>query len=221
MKQDEIAWFSKMTEEEIENSVNLPFVDTWNGGILADVGAILYLLPPAPAVVLDVGVGGGWSSWFYAKAGYTVTGIDISPDWVRLVKKRWKHPNLSYLCADFESLSCQYGAIVMHDTLHHADDPLVWVKKAYELLVPGGVLITCEPGSNHPDDPNTRAAVERLGVNENAMGVMRVKDLGERAGFSKTDIFPSAKQMMYLAYIEGVELNNVYRMDTGIVRLTK
>ena len=59
MKQDEIAWFSKMTEEEIENSVNLPFVDKWKGGILADVGAILYLLPPAPAVVLDVGVGGG------------------------------------------------------------------------------------------------------------------------------------------------------------------
>lgn len=221
MKEDEMDWFSKMTEDEIENSINLPFVDTWCGGILADIGAILYLLPKKPCTLLDVGVGGGWSSWFYAKAGYDVTGIDISQDWISLISKRWKNPNLKYKCVDFESLEGEFGAIVMHDTLHHADDPQVWINKAYDLLPKKGVLITCEPGSTHSQQPDSIAASERFGVNENDMGVQKVKEMAKRAGFRDIRLYPSAKQAMYLMYIGAHPVYKVYEMDTGLVRLEK
>jgi 2-polyprenyl-3-methyl-5-hydroxy-6-metoxy-1,4-benzoquinol methylase len=68
--------------------LNKPFSDPRCHEYLMDAAQIMNFLPPAPAKVLDVGVGSGWTSELFAKAGYEVTGIDISPDMIALAKRR-------------------------------------------------------------------------------------------------------------------------------------
>jgi protein-L-isoaspartate O-methyltransferase len=49
--------------------LNKRFSDPRCHEYLTDVAQIMGLLPPAPAKVLDVGVGSGWTSELFARAG--------------------------------------------------------------------------------------------------------------------------------------------------------
>ena len=43
---------------------------------------------PMQSRILDVGCGPGWTSYFLAKLGHQVVGVDISPDLVKYARKR-------------------------------------------------------------------------------------------------------------------------------------
>lgn len=58
--------------------------DTWS---LAMVERFVQLLPKR-ARVLDVGCGPGWEARRFSRAGFRVTGIDISPKLIALAKRR-------------------------------------------------------------------------------------------------------------------------------------
>lgn len=223
MNEIEASTYKKMSPKEREQSRHTPFTDPWVGGMLADIGAMIYLLPKPTCKVLDVGVASGWSSWMYAMAGYDVIGIDLSYDWIRVAKRQWKLPNLSYWVADYvtDTISRDIGAITMHDTLHHAEDEQQWLQRAYDLLPEGGVLLTCEPGTGHSTSQNTIDSVKKYGTIEKDMPITYIAKMGYEIGFSDVTCYPSAKQAMYLMYLGMVRVDNVYNMDTGIVRLVK
>jgi SAM-dependent methyltransferase len=46
------------------------------------------LLLPAGSRILDVGCGSGWLSEYFARLGYVVKGIDISPDLIQMSRER-------------------------------------------------------------------------------------------------------------------------------------
>src|SRR5216684_4531756 len=52
----------------------------------ANIAAALAL--PAGARILDVGCGSGWLCEYFARFGYQVTGIDISPDLIEMARER-------------------------------------------------------------------------------------------------------------------------------------
>lgn len=221
----EQEWYSNYTPEEKINAERFPFNDEWRGGLLADMGAILYLLSPhnVNLSILDVGTGTGWTSWFLAKSGHTVLGIDFSKDWIKFAKRLFKHPNLTYKHADYETYKFDqlFDAIVMHDTLHHAPDEYKWIERAYSLLKDGGILITSEPGTGHAANPETQKVVERFHVTEKDMPVGYIIEMGKKAGFKHAIGYPSAKQLMLLVYLLRYECTYAYRTDTGMVKLIK
>ena len=49
--------------------------------------AVALALPPR-ARILDVGCGSGWLCEYFARFGYDVTGIDISPDLIEMARER-------------------------------------------------------------------------------------------------------------------------------------
>lgn len=222
---EEKEWYSKHTLEEKADLEQFPFKDQWRGGLLGDAGAILYILSPynVNLSILDVGVGTGWLSWILAMSGHTVLGIDFSKDWINLSKRRFKHPNLTYKCVNYETYKFDhlFDAIVMHDALHHAPDEYKWIKRAYNLLKDGGVLVTSEPGTGHAANPETKKVVDRFHVTEKDMPVGYIVEMGQKAGFKDAIGYPSAKFVMELMYLRRYECTYAYKCDTGMVKLIK
>lgn len=81
-KQGEKEYLKNLGEDGRKHSISKPFSDNNCGGYLAEISAIITLLPKSPAKLLDLGCGAGWTSCFFAKVGYDVLGQDISGDMI-------------------------------------------------------------------------------------------------------------------------------------------
>ena len=157
-----------------------------------DAAQIMSFLPPVPAKVLDVGVGSGWTSELFAKAGYEVTGIDISPDMIALAKRR--DCSAQFLVSDYEvgPIHGKFDAAVIYDALHHADNEYLVIKNVFDALVPGGIFITIEPGRGHSTATYSLDAVAKFGTTEKDMPYSLQKKHMVRAGFSSVSQHPRA-----------------------------
>jgi 2-polyprenyl-3-methyl-5-hydroxy-6-metoxy-1,4-benzoquinol methylase len=164
--------------------LNKPFSDPRCHEYLMDVAQIMSFLPPAPAKVLDVGVGSGWTSELFAKAGYEVTGIDISPDMIALARRR--NSNARFFVSDYEvgQIAGRFEAAVIYDALHHAENEDLVIKNIFNALVPGGVLITIEPGRGHSTSGSSISAVQQYGTTEKDMPYKLQSRHMANAGFS-------------------------------------
>ncbi len=167
----------------------------YTGIILMQVGAIISLLPPSPAKILELGCGAGWLSRWLAIGKYNVTGVDISKEAIELanhLKNKEALNNLQYINSDYETLSLneEYDIAIFFSSLHHASDEKQAIKKAYEALKKGGILITFEPGKGHTEAEHTKNEVNRYGVTEKDMPPNYIVELGEKIGFEKAEIYP-------------------------------
>jgi SAM-dependent methyltransferase len=108
---------------------------------------------PGARTLLDVGCGTGVHAAAFARAGFSVTGVDVEPEFVRLARER--RPDLPFVEADMRTLELPdrydvvtslFGVIGYARTpegLHQA------ISRMAEHLAPGGVLVVepwFEPG---------------------------------------------------------------------------
>ena len=113
-----------------------------------------YLLKTGEKMV-DVGCGSGWLSYFYAKLGMEVLGVDISQEQINAanrIKKQGVPSKLSFVCADLVSWDsaayiAYFDCAFVNAFLHHL--PEVELKltldKIAEILKPGGRAYFYEP----------------------------------------------------------------------------
>jgi SAM-dependent methyltransferase len=116
--------------DELERPGDLPLRET-----------LRYLersLPPAPARVLEVGCGDGAVARALAAAAYEVTGLDEAIEG-RGGAPRWVEAD--FLFYEGEE---RYDAIVFTRSLHHMSPASAAVRRAHDLLVPGGLVIAEE-----------------------------------------------------------------------------
>lgn len=107
-------------------------------GEILDVGGIR-----AGISVLDVACGTGVLFPDYlARNAASVTGIDISPEMVRLASEKNSDPRVSVLLGDAETmeLSGAYDAIMIYNAFPHFPDPKRLLKNLLPRLAPGGRL---------------------------------------------------------------------------------
>ena len=159
-----------------------------------DLGPIFYLLPPPPAKLLDFGVGTGWTSVFFAKRGYDVTGQDIAEDMIALAdmnKERYGVSNLQFKICDYEKLdlSNEFDCAVFYDCLHHSVDEEKALAAAYRALKPGGICITVEPGEGHGKTEESKRRMQLYGVTERDMPPGKIIKAGQKAGFHTFKIY--------------------------------
>jgi SAM-dependent methyltransferase len=167
--------------------LNKPFSDPRCYEYLIDVAQILALLPSAPRKLLDVGVGSGWTSELFAKAGYQVLGLDISGDMIDLARQR--NCSAEFMVSDYEvgPIPGKFDVAVIYDALHHADNERLVIKNVFEALSDEGVLITVEPGEGHSKTADSIQAMEKYGTSEKDMPFHHQRTLMMEVGFGSME----------------------------------
>ncbi|MFX1282112.1 MAG: class I SAM-dependent methyltransferase [Promethearchaeota archaeon] len=159
------------------------------------IGAIITLLPPLPAKLVDLGCGTGWISIFFAKRGYQVTGTDISEDMIYYTnqnRNKEKKDNLTFTASDFENMDFknEYDCAVFYDALHHAEDEKAALRMTYKALKPSGFRIISEPGKGHSKRAKSIRTTEKYNVTEKDMPLSKIIKTGKEAGFKKFKVHP-------------------------------
>lgn len=204
-KAGEVAYIDTVTrvdnvrrEDFVRYLAEKPFSDGDAAGYLEDVAQMLGLLPPKPARILDLGTGSGWTSEFYARCGYEVVGLDISPEMIEIARHRIAPGlELSFAVSDYEEpASCGlFDAVTVYDALHHAIDESLAIRQAYDALKPGGWFLCLEPGRGHSQTEESVSVMKKYGTTEKDMPYDHVRELLERQGFSNVEQFLRVRQM--------------------------
>jgi SAM-dependent methyltransferase len=246
-KQGEIEYFSNLDEGEKRHAAGMPFSDVGCGSFLMEIGAVMGLLPPVPARLLDMGCGTGWTSRFFARRGYEVVGVDIAPDMIRTATSLTECEglaNLRFAVGDYETFrpDGEFDCAVFYSSLHHAINEEDALRTVYQALRPQGICVIAEPGKGHAGMPYSQRAVERCNVTERDMPPGRVRVVAKKIGFRKFQAFPHAFDIHTIIYpgrrrfgwlarprwlvnmLNAIRLvrTTVFRLQsTGIVRIVK
>jgi hypothetical protein len=101
------------------------------------------------------------------------------------------------LVADFEvgTIPGEFDAAVVYDALHHADSEAAVIKNIFNAPVPGGMLITIEPGRGHSTSQNSIATVTQYGTTEKDMPYSLQKQIMKSVGFESVRQYPRASSL--------------------------
>lgn len=98
--------------------------------------------------VLDVGFGPGQHLYHLQRLGAQVHGIDLDPDAVAFVRERLGIDTVRQLNFFDLDMSERYDLILLHDLIEHPLRPLDILRRARELLHPGGLMSIWTPNAS-------------------------------------------------------------------------
>jgi 2-polyprenyl-3-methyl-5-hydroxy-6-metoxy-1,4-benzoquinol methylase/glycosyltransferase involved in cell wall biosynthesis len=154
---------------------------------------------PAGAKILDVGCGSGWLSEYFARLGYQVKGVDISPDLIEMSRERTAR--VPYGVDHQTPLSCEFAVhdielaaldekfdlVICYDSLHHFQDERAVMRHLAAMLEVGGLLFILE-GQKPDDDSGTaeelRSVMREFGTLESPFSADYLRTLVSEHGFA-------------------------------------
>ncbi len=98
---------------------------------------------PRSIKILDVGCGAGFLSNALAQKSFSVTGVDLSPESLKVARKYDSTKTVQYLDGDATLLpfeSGQFDVVTALDLLEHVENPEAVIKEAGRVLKPGGLF---------------------------------------------------------------------------------
>ncbi len=165
------------------------------------------------AEILDVGCGPGWLSELLTRCGYSVTGIDISPDMIEIARERiaalGEIGEGIEAQAEFHAMpvrelpwSARFDAAILYDTMHHFDNEVETLEAIRRALVPGGQLFIHEgvlPPKGSPGERSLIEEMQRYGTLESPFDPEYLQQVVERAGFVEVRRFAEVDELVDLA----------------------
>ena len=163
------------------------------------------------AQVLDVGCGPGWLSEFLARCGYSVTGVDVSEDMVRIARERIaaiEEPVGAGIdaLAEFHAMpvlklpwTARFDAAILYDAMHHFDDEVETLRVIRRTLVPGGRIFIHEGVRPEPDSQGEQeliAEMEQYGTLESPFDPAYLVDVVGEAGFTQVTRFAAVDDLL-------------------------
>jgi 2-polyprenyl-3-methyl-5-hydroxy-6-metoxy-1,4-benzoquinol methylase len=154
---------------------------------------------PAGARILDAACGSGWLSEYFARLGYDVTGIDLSPDLVEISRERIRvlppttDPQTPIRCRflvhdlELSALAEKFDAIVCYDAMHHLEDARSAIRHLAAMLPLGGLLFILEGNRPVPGSQGEAELLEvmrKFGTLESAFDRSYLGELLDGAGFA-------------------------------------
>lgn len=99
--------------------------------------------------VLDVGCGAGLLAEPLARLGGKVTGLDASPEVIRVARDHAAATGLEidYRAGDVQELAGEFDLVTAMEVVEHVADPGLFVEALAKRLAPGGLLIMSTPNA--------------------------------------------------------------------------
>lgn len=117
------------------------------GDHLISIGSVIrsLQLPSRRCKVLELGAGWGNLTLALAQMGHDVTAVDVSPNFVALLKERSSQlgAGVNVLQADYAgavALAERFDAVVFFESFHHSTDHLGLLSDLHRVVAPGGCL---------------------------------------------------------------------------------
>ncbi len=154
---------------------------------------------PAGSRILDVGCGSGWMSEYFARLGYEVTGIDISPDLIEMSRDRLArvpfdvdHETIlrcTFAVQDIEAapLPETFDAVLCYDSLHHFEDENAVMRHLSAMLPIGGVLFILEgerPPAGSATEEELYGVMTEYGTLESPFDYGHLRQILDEHGFA-------------------------------------
>ena len=166
------------------------------------VDVLAGLLQPENADLLEIGCGHGEVLLEARKRGFRVSGVEISAHAAAIANARLGTPAASVGTIDTLSLPRdRFGAVLAADVIEHVRDPVGWLMRIHELLIPNGILLLITPSLDSWTRRFLRSRwmeykVEHLYY----FSATSIRLLLERCGFDEIRVSPSRK-VLTLDYI--------------------
>jgi SAM-dependent methyltransferase len=112
--------------------------------------ALTMLVKERPsAKILEIGSGLGYLTYALNKAGYNVTGMDVSQTAVNQARENFGD---YYICKELFEYSGGspelFDVVILTEVIEHVSDPLEFIKAIIRLLKPGGRAIITTPNKS-------------------------------------------------------------------------
>ncbi len=125
--------------------------------------------------LLDVGTGTGRMAELFAPIAIHVTGLDNSPEMLRIARARLQHlpaDSFDLVQGDFAALPFAKGSfdtVLFHQVLHYAQAPEIVLAEAARVTRPGGTLAVVDFAAHDREELRTAHAHARLGFTDEQM----------------------------------------------------
>lgn len=106
---------------------------------------LLEVLPPAPARIADLGCGTGTLTRLLTDEGYSVDGLDFSPEMIR--RARAKVPEAEFVVGDAADPALEpnrYDVVLSRHVLWAMPSPAEAIARWVDLLGPRGIVVLVE-----------------------------------------------------------------------------
>lgn len=131
--------------------------------------------PASLGALLDVGTGTGRMAELFAERAAHVTGLDKSPEMLRIARARLQalpadHVDLVH--GDFTALpfaDATYDTVLFHQVLHYAFDPAAVLAEAARVARPGARIAIVDFAAHDLEELRSRHAHARLGFSDEQM----------------------------------------------------
>ena len=152
---------------------------TWDAEMIRSDRKIGIILDNASVTagkrVLDVACGTGVLIPDYLARGVaSVTGVDISPEMIKIASAKFPQENVSFVCGDVETADVGNGfdAIVVYNAFPHFPEPEKLIARLASLLAEGGTLTVAHGMSREAIDAHHHGSASRV-----SLGLMPAEDL--------------------------------------------
>ena len=157
--------------------------------------ALARLLPPETTHLLEIGCGHGEVLLEARSRGFRVAGIEVSAHAAAIANRSLGTQAVS--AGTVETLQLphdRFGAVLAADVIEHVRDPVRWLLRAQELLIPGGIVLLVTPSLDSWTRRILRSRWMEYKVEHlHYFSAASIRLLLERCGFHDIHVSPNRK----------------------------
>jgi len=164
---------------------------------------------PRRGRLLDVGCGAGYSALVAMELGFSVLGVEPSPDMVRFAERELGVVCFQGLLEEFRCDPGSFDLVTTWGTANNFRDPVAMFGRMHEAVKPGGVVVTDFLDLDSPFsllvEAQFRRAIAAMGrPTKRSMGI-----LFRKAGFETVTLIP---------YVPYFSLSHILQMSPNPIR---